>query len=470
MRADLNIVGGTLVLPGLGLLRAGISLRNGKIFSVALEEALPNAREILDASGLHVFPGVFDPHVHLGLSGNFAGDCRTETLSALAAGTTTLSAFLLERESYLELFPDLLRSAGTNIYADLLFSFKLSNEEQVNEIPLYVDQLGVTCFKMYQCGLPGVVEAEDDGLMWTAMQTLARLDYPALLAIHAEDESIVVRATERVRRERRQGTLADWADTHPDVAEEEGVVRAAYLAEITGARVYIVHLSSALGARRLGELRRRTPNLFGETTSPNLSMTKFSDKGFLAKMSPPFRTPEDVDALWEALRASIIDTIGTDHTPIARSAKNVGGGLWESNTGIAAAGTHLPVLLHEGYHKRGIPLVTLAEATSRNPARIHGVYPKKGVIAPGSDADLVLVDLETERRIRPEDLYSFAGFSLYEGDILKGWPSTVIKGGKIAIQDGDVRVEPGSGRFLRRSLASGRRASTLMGRGKAVRG
>ena len=462
MRADLNVVGGTLVLPGEGLLRAGISLLNGKIFSLAVEKMLPPARETLDASGLYVFPGVFDPHVHLGLSGHFAHECRTETLSALAAGTTTLSSFLLERESYLSLLPDLVRDAEANLYTDLLFACKLSNEEQVSEIPLYLDRLGVTCFKMYQCGLPGVVEAEDDGLMLMAMQTLARLGEPAMLAIHAEDESIVVRATERIRREKADGTLADWADTHPDVAEEEGVVRAAYLAEVTGARVYIVHLSTGLAAKRLRDLRRRIPNLFVETTSPNLSLTKFSDKGFLAKMSPPFRAPEDLNTLWDALRDGVIDTVGTDHTPCSRSAKNVEGGLWNSNTGIAAVGTHLPVLLHEGYHKRGIPLVKLAEVTSRNPARIHGIYPRKGVIAPGSDADLVLVDLQTERRVRPEDLSSFAGFSIYEEDVLKGWPSTVIKAGKVVIQDGQVLAEPGSGNFLRRGLASGRRAAELI--------
>ncbi|MFQ5913341.1 MAG: dihydroorotase family protein [Nitrospinota bacterium] len=462
MQADLNIVGGTLVLPGSGLMRAGVSIWQGKIFSVAVERALPPAREVLDASGLHVFPGIFDPHVHLGFSGSFANDCRTESLSALAAGTTTLSALLREPGSYLDLFPDFLRDAEDNLYTDIVFSLKLGDEAQVAEIPDYVDRLGITAFKMYQYGLPGIIEFDDDGLMFMAMRTLARLGEPTFLAIHCEDESLVVRATERVRRERKEGTLADWADTHPVEAEEQGVVRAAYLSEVTGARVYIVHLSTALGAKRLRELRRRNPNLLVETTSPNLSITKFSKKGFLAKMSPPFRTPQDVDALWEALREDVIDTLGTDHTPRTRAEKNPGGGLWGSKTGIAAAGTHLPAILHEGYHKRGVPLVKIAEAASRNPARIFGIYPQKGAIAPGSDADLALVDLETEKRVRAEDLHSFAGFSLYEGDVLKGWPKVVIQGGRIAIQDGEVRAEPGAGRYLRRKLACGRRAKEII--------
>ncbi|MBI2881060.1 MAG: dihydroorotase family protein [Candidatus Tectomicrobia bacterium] len=462
MKADLNIVGGTLVLPGAGLLRAGISIRKGKIFSVALEEALPDARETLEAAGLHVFPGIIDPHVHLGFSGSFANDCRTETLSALAAGTTTLSALLREPGSYLKLFPDFLRDAEANVHTDIVFSLKLGDEGQAAEIPRYVDRLGVTAFKMYQYGLPGMIQSDDDGLMLLALRTLAKLGEPTFLAVHCEDESIVVRATERVRRERKEGTLADWADTHPDVAEEAGVLRAAYLSEVTGGRVYVVHLSTARAARRLREIRRRNPNLLVETTSPNLSITRDSSKGFLAKMSPAFHGPQDVEALWEALRDGVIDTLGTDHTPRRRSEKNLEGGLWGSRTGIAAVGTHLPVLLHEGHHKRGIPLVRIAEAASRNPARIFGIYPQKGDIRAGSDADLVLVDLEAERKVRPEDLHSFAGFSLYEGEILKGWPEVVVKGGKVAIRDGEVLSEPGSGRYLRRKLACGRRAEEVM--------
>ncbi|HJM42649.1 MAG TPA: amidohydrolase, partial [Nitrospinota bacterium] len=114
MKADLNIVGGTLVIPGAGLVRAGVSIDRGKILSVALEEALPPARETFEASGLYVFPGVFDPHVHLGFSGSFANDCRTESLSALSAGTTTLSALLREPGSYLKTFSDFQKDAEAN--------------------------------------------------------------------------------------------------------------------------------------------------------------------------------------------------------------------------------------------------------------------------------------------------------------------------------------------------------------------
>jgi dihydroorotase-like cyclic amidohydrolase len=463
MKADLNIVGGTLVLPGTGLIRAGVSIRGGKIVSVGVEKALPPAKKKLDASGLHVFPGIFDPHVHLGFSGSFANDCRTESLSALSAGTTTMSHLVREPGSYLDIFPDFVRDAEDNLYTDIVFSLMLGEEQQVDKIPQSVDKLGVTAFKMYQYGLPGAVAAQDDGLMFSAMKTLGRLGDPTFLAVHCEDESMVVRATERVKRERKNGTLAHWADTHPDEAEEEGVIRAAYLSEVTGSRVYVVHLSTALAARRLRGLRAQNPNILVETTSPNLSVTKYSKKGFLAKMSPPFRAPEDVDTLWEALRDGVIDTIGTDHTPRRRAQKKVKEGLWGSMTGIAAVGSHLPALLHEGYHKRGIPLPLIAETASRNPARIYGIYPQKGDIRVGTDADLVLVDLDEKRRVPGDGLHSFAGFNLHEGEMLKGWPQIVIKGGEIAIQGGKIRIKPGSGRYLRRKLACGRRATDVMG-------
>ena len=234
MKADLNIVGGTLVIPGSGLVRAGVSIHRGKILSVAFEDALPPARETFEASGLHVFPGVMDPHVHLGFSGSFANDCRTESLSALSAGTTTLSALLREPGSYLKTFPDFRKDAEANSYTDMVFSIRLGEERQVEEIPEYVDRLGVTGFKCYQYGLPGIVEAEDDGLMFMAMKTLAKLGDPTFLAIHCENEDLVIQATERVRAKKKKGALADWADTHPDEAEEEGVLRAAYLSEATG--------------------------------------------------------------------------------------------------------------------------------------------------------------------------------------------------------------------------------------------
>ncbi len=458
MQSDLNIKGGTLVIPGSGLIRAGIAIRRGKISSVALENALPPAKEELDASGLHVFPGIFDPHVHLGFSGSFANDCRTESLSALAAGTTTLSALLREPGSYLDLFSDFRNDAEANSYTDMLFSLKIGEELQVEEIPAYVNKLGVTGFKCYQYGLPGIVEAEDDGIIYMAMKTISRLGSPTFLAIHCENEALVIQATNQIMNSKKNGTLADWANTHPDEAEEEGVLRAAHLSEATGARTYIVHLSTALAAKRLPILRKRNPNLFIETTSPNLSITKYSKKGFLAKMSPPFRSPEDVNSLWEALRAGHIDALGTDHTPRKRKGKNLQGGLWGSKTGIAAVGTHLPVLIHEGYHKRKIPLERIAEAAAQKPAQIYGIYPQKGDIRSGTDADLALVDLNTEKRVNPKNLHSFAGFSLHEGEVLKGWPKFVIKQGKVVIHDEKILCDPGTGRYLFRKLSSARKS------------
>jgi dihydroorotase-like cyclic amidohydrolase len=253
-----------------------------------------------------------------------------------------------------------------------------------------------------------------------------------------------------VRRSRPEGNLADWADTHPDIAEAEAVHRAAFLASQAGCRLYIVHLSSRAGLEAAREERADRRKLHVETTSPYLSLTKHDPNGLLAKMSPPVRAQEDVDALWDGLRAGIIDCVGTDNTSRDRATKNPAGGLWGARPGYPVLGTHLAALLHEGYHRRGVPLEILAARACAAPARVFGLYPQKGTLAVGSDADLAVIDLDLEREVRPASLHSFSDFSPFEGRTLKGWATAVIKGGRLAYRDGEVLAAPGTGRYLAR--------------------
>jgi dihydropyrimidinase len=166
-------------------------------------------------------------------------------------------------------------------------------------------------------------------------------------------------------------------------------------------------------------------------------------------MVPPLRYREDVERLWEAVQDGLITTIGTDNTTLTRAEKQAEESIWKAVPGYPVLATHLPVLIEEGYHKQKISLPKLVGTVTENPARLFGLYPKKGALLPGSDADLVVLDLDQERVVRAEDLPSRSDFSLYEGQALRGWPTTVIKSGRVVYENGKI-VTPlrGLGRRL----------------------
>jgi dihydroorotase-like cyclic amidohydrolase len=168
-------------------------------------------------------------------------------------------------------------------------------------------------------------------------------------------------------------------------------------------------------------------------------------------MVPPVRTPEHQAALWDGLREGSINTVGTDNTSRALATKKPEAGLHGSRPGLPALGTHLPALLHYG-RIRGVPLEILIERATASPARVYGIYPQKGTIAVGSDADLVIVDLEQERVVRAKDLQGMSDFSPFAGKRLRGWPVATIKGGKVVARDGEITAKP-SGRYLAREAA-----------------
>ena len=452
--ADLVVTGGTLVIPGVGTVRAGVAMEGGRITSVARDEDLPSAREQVDARGKFVFPGFFDPHIHLGQVLSFDEECETETRAALAGGITTLGCFLRRLEgSYREDLPAWTSAVGKHASTDLVFHLQIFTRPQLEEIPRYAAEDGITSFKVYMAGIPKVVPAVDDGFILESMRAVASLGDRAILAIHCENQAILDAAYESVVKARgERGTLADWADTRPNYAEEEGVVRAAYMAGLAGVRLYIVHLSTAEAAERLREIRARNRRITVETTSMYLSVNKFDPAGLLAKMVPPVRRPEDQEALWRAVRGDVIDTFGTDNTSRNLAAKKPEAGWLKAMSGYPALATHVPLLLHEGYHRRGISLLSIAEKGCRNPAQAYGVYPQKGTIAVGSDADLVVVDLERERVVDPKAFHSFSDFNVHQGRTLKGWPVMTIKGGVIAVRDNEILLPAGRCRVLRRTL------------------
>jgi dihydropyrimidinase len=456
VKADLVIRGGTLVIPGDGLVRGGVAIRDGKIRAIARDNFLPSAKRVIDAKGKFVLPGIIDPHVHLGLLGDMAGDCRSETRSALAGGVTMIGVFIRESGSHLKAFGPLTKTLEANSSIDIIPHFEITSESHAREISQCAKRLGVTSFKMFMSGIPikGMSVPVDDGLLLESFRQIAKLGSDGIALVHAENPDIITRTRERIGRLKSDGDLADWADCHPNIVEEEAVHRSVYLAGKAGCRIYIVHVSTAEALRRLKEFRKERGTVFAETCSPYLTLTHRSEMGLLAKLIPPLRDDENRKSLWRGMEEDVIDTLGTDNILRTLAFKQAEAGLIGARGAATLLGTHLPVLLDEGVHRRKFPLERLVDKMTRQPARIFGLYPRKGAIAPGSDADLVIVDLHKRRVVRPASLHTQTDFSLYEGKTLRGWPVMTIQGGVVAVEDNEILVKPGRGRVLRRSIGT----------------
>jgi dihydropyrimidinase len=451
---DLKIVNGQVVIPEIGEVSTGIGIQSGRVVSLADPQYLPDAERTVDAGGRVVIPGVIDPHIHLGNRSPYADECVTETRSALLGGVTTLGVFLRRQDSYLPHLGDLIATAEERISADLFFHLQIFNTAQIDEIPECAERFGITSFKMYMNNVPGVFPYVEDGLLLRAFRKVAELGPEAIACVHAEVASIIHEAHHDIEARVIDGTLADWCDTHPPEAEELAILRAAYLAELAKVRLYIVHLTSRLGVERLRNLRSAAGRISVETTTPALSLTKYDPSGLVSKRHPPLRDVEDREALWEGVTDGTIDTLGTDNITTTLAASRLEEGWLRAKGGFPMLATHLPVMLSEGYHARGVPLITLVQKACLNPAKIFSLYPRKGTIAPGSDADIVILDIDREETVDVRKLQSFGDVSPYHGRRLRGWPWKVIKGGVVAVEDGTLTVEPGSARYLRRSLAS----------------
>ena len=440
---DLTVQGGIVVLPEVGRVPLNVCVKDGKI--AALTTDCPPAGQTISAVGKYVLPGIIDPHTHLGLYAPLETDLETESRSALLGGVTTIGAFFNHTGSYLPTISMLEQTIPRYSRIDVIPHFTLRDMEQIQELPLYSAQ-GMNSFKVYMCGVKGLYPHQEDGFILKAMETLRELPADPVLCIHAENTSIVDYATEDMEG-RPVSDLTAWGKTHPNIAEGEAVVRSAYLGNQTGIRTYIVHNSSKESMAVLRKVKQ--DRLYAETTSPYLTLDTSSDVGAYGKMLPPFREPESRLALWQGIRDGLIDTIGTDNVTMTSAEKKAKQGMESADPGYPALATHMPSVLEEGFFRQEIPLEKLVPLMTMNPAKIFGVYPHKGTLLPGADADIVIVDLEHPRLVDHTALLSRSDFSLFQGRMLRGWPVYTIKGGRIAVAEGRLADDSSRGAMLR---------------------
>jgi dihydropyrimidinase len=275
----------------------------------------------------------------------------------------------------------------------------------------------------------------------------------AVVAIHAEDHAIVAARTAELHASGRTGVV-HFPESRPVEAEVKAVAEAIELAETTEATIYLVHLSSRRALETVGEGKRRA-RVFGETRPLYLYLTRAQfDRPDAALWvgQPPLRDADDVDAIWAGLADGTLDTVGTDHIPHTKAAKLAPGLAFDRiPPGVSNLETLLPMLYSEGVRKGRITSARLVEVLATGPARIAGMHPQKGVIAVGSDADLVVFDPEARRTIHAADLHSACDYDPYEGWDVTGWPELVLLRGEVAFERGEIRAKPGRGRFVPRA-------------------
>ncbi|MFZ2294660.1 MAG: amidohydrolase family protein [Polaromonas sp.] len=398
--------------------------------------------------GLHVFPGLIEAHMHFGF-GEKITEYSTETAHAAIGGFTTVLGYFLNNEAYSEVFKREQAYAQPRAHVDYGFHFSTASELHVKELESYVKDYGVTSFKYFMnfkgeegryLGLDGT----DDGYFYALLQEAARIGGVTVVC-HTENIEIVNRLR-NAQLERGIETLQQWESVKPPITEAEACIRAMFLAEKVGAKIYVPHMSSRMGLDEVRFWRQRYDQVYVETCPHYLTHTSDMNLGGMGKANPPFRSKDDQDALWEGLADGAINVVASDHCPRKRVTKDKS--FWLASQGFPGTATILPVLLSEGYHKRGLSLRRICELVSTGPARIFDINKRKGALHPGADADITLVDLNLERTVRHEDLLSYSDYSLYDGWTFKGWATETIVRGETVMKDGKITGEPGYGKYL----------------------
>jgi len=424
--ADLVIRNGTVVSQDAAF-PASVAIKDGRILAVGADEAMPAARETLDASGLHVLPGAIDVHVHFRDPGYpDKEDFASGTAAAAFGGVTTVFDMpnTIPPTGTAEILAAKQAMAAARAHVDFGL-YGLLGEDTIEHVPDLVKG-GVIGFKLYMGNTFGKIPSPSTGAMLEAFEVVAPTG--KRISLHAETNSIMERRQERLTAAGRRDPLAHIA-SRPAVVAVEAVSRAAILSEWTGARIHILHISSAEELRPLREAKARGVDITGETCPHYLllSADDYHTMAGIIRVNPPVRERRNQEPLWDALNDGTIDLIATDHAPHTPEEKTRND-IWAVDCGFPGVETQMPLMLNEVNNGR-MSISDYVRKSAFNPARIFGLYPHKGAISPGSDADLALVDLARDHVIADAALQSRSKISPWNGRRIKGLPlHTLVRG------------------------------------------
>ncbi len=437
---DLLLTNGTVV-TGAGMRRADVAVQGETIVAVGADLPREGARQVIDVAGKYVFPGIIDVHVHP----VYLDDVEQSARVAAYGGTTTVLHFAYGRtgESLLAKVEEMLGDASRRSLLDFgLHGGMFDAPRQVPEIPA-VMALGVRTFKFFLTYLKQGWYTDDYQLI-KAMDILAERGGMAM--VHCENGGAIDYLEDKYLKG-PNASAKFFNASRPPALEEEGVFRAIRLAEVVGCPLYIPHVTTRRVLRHLRDARADGLTVYGETCPQYLNLTQeiLDTRGALAKIGPPIRSAQDSAALWAGLRDDTLQVVASDHAP---KAKDVAGDFLAQGFGSPQIETLLPLTYDGGVNAGHLSAVRLVQVLCENPARIFGLYPRKGTIAPGADADLVVFDPARPFTIRAENQHSKVGYTLYEGRTVLGWPERSFQRGKPVLRDGEVVAPPGQGRFL----------------------
>jgi dihydropyrimidinase len=437
---DLLLTGGTVV-TGDGIRRVDVGVKGELIAAVKPDLPRESARDVVDVTGRYVFPGIIDAHVHP----VYLDDVGYSSRVAAYGGTTTLLHFAYARtgDSLLQKVEEMLEDGLATSCLDFgLHGGMFEAPKQVPEIP-QVMALGVRTFKFFLTYLKQGWYTDDYQLI-KGMDILAERGGMAM--VHAENGGAIDYLEDKFLKG-PNASASLFNASRPPALEEEAIFRAICLAEVTGCPLYIPHVTAARSLRPIRRAQTKGQVVFAETCPQYLTLTQeiIEEHGALAKIGPPIRTADDRAALWEALADGTIHTVASDHAP---KKKDVHGDFLEQPFGSPQIETVLPLTYDGGVNQGRISVVRLVQVLCENPARIFGLYPQKGTVAVGSDADLVVFDPTREFTIQAENQHTKAGYTLYEGRKVLGWPEMSFQRGRRVLWQGKIGVKAGQGRFL----------------------
>ena len=465
---DLIIRGGQVVTPwGVG--EWEVAVQGEKIVAVAAPGTFTEeAGRVVDASGKIVVPGGIEPHAHIAApfvaQGQNLSTAPPEQVSraALFGGTTTLLDFAIQNPD-IDINQAIAERTSVwqgNSYADYSHHLMLSSEIQPNILGQMREAVedGFATIKIFTTNVRppsvrGTGRMVRMGHLHELMEVIQRQG--AMLLVHSEDDDMVMHMYQKLAVEER----IEWWNmplVHSNESEDVSFRRVLNVAEWTGSPVYFVHVSARQGIQAIGESRAKGMPVYGETLHNYCCFNADNyqeENGMKYHTYPSLKSEEDRLALWDGIVRGGLNTMATDEYCTSWEVKIAGKTVSDVTGGHNGAETRMGITFSEGVSKRGMSLPRFVDVTSANAAKIMGLYPRKGVIAPGSDADIVLIDPNIKKQLARNDFH-ISDYSIWEGFEIEGWPTTTILRGTVVVENGQLNATLGGGQFLRRKVDS----------------
>jgi len=456
------IVKNALIPQNNQLIKVNILIKDGIIAGYTHYTEHLEAKTVIDAKDNLVLPGCIDSHVHFMDPGfTHREDFETGTKAAASGGITTvidMPCCSIPSVRSVKSMENKIRHIKNKAYVDYALWGGITGEDvRNNDLHHIHEQLdaGVIGYKVYMTPSVPSYPKVSDAEMLEIFKEVAKTGLP--VGVHAENFVLCDFYINKLQKEGKLYASA-WAEARMELAEKVAIELCISFAEYTGARMHVVHMSTGIGGVIVGEAKKKGLNVTAETCPHYLTLNAeeaMSKWGSFAKIAPPLRTKKDNEMLWSQLKNGYVDFVATDHAPyeIATEKKKEGFNIWTSFPGIPGVETMVPIIVSEGYNKGRITLSRLVEILSTNPARHYGLYPKKGSLGIGSDADLTVIDLGKEWEIKADQLANKSKYTPFEGFKLKGKPVKTIIRGQLVYDNGIVG-KPGQGVFVKRQTIS----------------